>query len=205
VSNLAGRVAAAVACALLLGGCTASRPLPPGPDAEELRRYAEALSQQYWDGTGLGDTVARPEVAVVRFVRADDWSRVIASCMTAAGYEGYQAAGRGLESVAPLSGDSPAETVAMYTCLSQYPYDPAASGLVGARQLDLVYDYYARFLVPCLAVRGYDVGEVPTRKAFVENGGIGAWTPYWGVRETDQAAFRRLELECPPRPAWLRE
>jgi hypothetical protein len=197
--------AAAVAVVLMLCGCTSSHPVPPGPSEADIADYLDQLSEQHWDFADLDDSIERPRVAVVRFVKPEEWGRSIANCMNEAGYAGYRAVGGGLESTQPAAADLPGEAIAMYTCQSQFPFDPSLYGIVSGAQLELLYDYYARFLVPCLAVRGYDRGDPPSREAFLEMGAVGLWSPYWWVQEPDAAAYERLQRACPPRPAWLRE
>jgi len=47
-------------------------------------------------------------------------------------------------------------------------------------QLDALYDYYERWLVPCLAAHGGGVVEIPSREEFVDggDGAPGWWNPY---------------------------
>jgi hypothetical protein len=196
---------AVVAGALLLGGCTTSHPLPPGPTQAEIARYVDRMAADHWEFMGLGDADERPRVEVVRFVSPEDWGRSIANCMNQAGYISYRAVGGGIESTQDAPGYLPGEAVSMYTCQSQYPFEPSAFGILSGPQLDLLYDYYSRFLVPCLAFRGYIDGETPSREVFVATGAVSMWSPYWRVQEPDATAYERLQRQCPPRPAWLRE
>ena len=187
------RAVAVVGAALLLAGCTAAPMEEPltGLTADEEVLYAQSFALQ-WSGIEVPDA---PEVPVVAYVPSAGWGTVVAGCMNAAGYEQYSATRSGMSYP---SRDSDAETLALYTCIGQYPVQADFSAYANKAQLEYLYDYFRNSLVPCLAARGYIVpGAAPTREEFTEFTVQPRWNPYNALRETPTEAVRE---SCPASP-----
>ena len=187
------RAAAVVVAALLLAGCTAvpmDEPLT-GLAPEEEVLYAQSFALQ-WSGIEVPDA---PEVPVVAYVPSAGWGTVVAGCMNAAGYDQYSATRSGMSYP---SRDSEAETLALYTCIGQYPVQADFSAYANKAQLEYLYDYFRNSLVPCLAARGYIVpGTAPSREEFTELTVQPRWNPYNALRERPTEAVRE---SCPASP-----
>ena len=69
-----------------------------------------------------------------------------------------------------------AALLAFYRCVVVHPRVFTSRAFYSAAQLDYLYRYYDRWLVPCLLVHGYRIYEVPTHDEFVTS--RGAWTPF---------------------------
>jgi hypothetical protein len=184
-----------------LAGCVSPTALPDGPSQAELDLSGRKQSDEAWAMSGLAGVQSRPAVEVVAEVARDDWARVIASCMKHAGFEQYRA-----NSGMLLSREVPAElanehSLALYVCRAQYPLETSRQRLLSSAELDYVYDYYLRFLVPCLGFHGFLVDDVPTREAFLTAGGTGWWTPYSsGQPVTRRVDLTGLDSACPAFP-----
>lgn len=195
-------MAAALAAVAALSGCswTSGTAYFPQPTEAEVGAAYARFADANWEFSGLGDRVSRPEVAVVHTIDPDDWSTVMAECMIAAGYPSYLASGGGLTHESDPTAPADAEALAMFVCQSQYPYDREALGVVGVAQERYLYRYYIRWLIPCLGLRGYDVGPVPSETAYLDSDG--EWSPYSALWETLAQGDDEDELvaECQPMP-----
>jgi len=198
----AAAVVAALAAATLTG-CT-TQPVPAGPSDSDIAAYYAASSDALWQSMAFGPDVERPVIVDVQPVSREVWATRVADCMNGAGYSNYSEQGGGLSVVSADGsyGDDEAaqERLAVFTCQELYPIEAHSAGVLSTPQLRYIYRYYVRFLAPCLESRGYDLGEVPPGDAFLEQGNVGVWNPYWGAitRHTDDLAA--LQVECPPMP-----
>ncbi len=197
-------MAAAVAAVVVLSGCTA-RELPAGPTEADVAKYYEAVADAHWAGLGLGAGVERPETPSIQFSTQEDWAASVARCMNDAGFDFYSAQGGALTVTGDLSGptDTVEEKVAGYVCQLSYQPEAVDGQILSRAQLDYVYDYYLRFLIPCLGSRGERVADIPDRASFVAESGIGPWNPYWAVMTDSQDAFEESRAQCPPMPPGL--
>ena len=187
------RAVAVVGAALLLAGCTAAPMAEPltGLTADEEVLYAQSFALQ-WSGIEVPDA---PEVPVVAYVPSAGWGTVVAGCMNAAGYEQYAATRSGMSYP---SRESDAETLALYTCIGQYPVQADFSAYANKAQLEYLYDYFRNSLVPCLAARGYIVpGTAPSREEFTELTVQPRWNPYNALQKVPTEAVRE---SCPASP-----
>jgi hypothetical protein len=186
----------------VLGGCTA-RPLPPGPTDADVARYYDAIADSHWDALGFGPSVERPATPATQFSTPETWAASVARCMNDAGFDEYSAQGGSLTITEPDPNPSTEQKLASYIC--ELSYQPAAvtGQILSAAQLDYVYDYYLRFLIPCLELQGETLDDVPSREAFVAQSALGPWSPYWGIVTRDTERFERLRTECPPMPPGL--
>jgi hypothetical protein len=197
-------LATAVLAVVALAGCT-TQPLPEGPSDSDIAEYYAASSDARWQSMAFDPAVERPVVVDVQPVSLELWASRIADCMNSAGYQAYSEQGGGLsitatDSTAGTVVQSTEEKLALYACQELYPIESDATGVLSTPQLQYIYRYYVRFLLPCLESRGYDVGDVPPADAFVEQGNFGVWSPYWGDITRDTDVLAALQFECPPMP-----
>lgn len=195
-------LAIAIAACLLLGGCAAS---PVDDPADVSLHLQQRLDAAFNPGPGGTD---RPAATPVRFALPAGWGALMGRCMNSAGYAsfkydrfyGFTNGGRD----ADRTGD---EGLAWYHCTQQLPSFDTVYAEFNNADLDLLYEYYTEYLVPCLGSLGADVTEVPSREAFA-NGGEGQpgwWNPY--LRVSPPASTADVDLlfaKCEPYPDAVR-
>jgi len=194
---------------MILTGCT-SQPLPQGPSDAEVAQYYSDFSDARWEAMGFGDGIERPVIVDPQPISRDLWASRMASCMNGAGYASYSEQGGGLtvtgtdpapdQSALATAENATQERLAMYTCQELYPVVGEQGEVFSTAQLRYIYGYYVRFLVPCLESRGYTIDDVPPRDAFLEQGNIGVWNPYWGAFSQNADELAALQVACPPMP-----
>jgi len=195
----AAAVVVAALGAATLSGCT-TQPLPAGPSDADVARYYSDLSDALWDGTGLGPGVERPVIAEVQPITRDVWARRVADCMNNAGFANYAAQGGGLTSAGAQELQPVEEKLALFSCQELYPVAVSVNEVASDEQLEYVYGYYVRFLVPCLESRGYSINPVPTRASFLAQRNVGLWNPYWVDISQNSSSLAALQRACPPMP-----
>lgn len=187
------RALAALAAMLALAGCTTvpvGEPRSGLSDAEE-QLYAQSFALE-WAGI---EVPGAPAVSVVSYVPPAGWGTVIAGCMNAAGYEDYSATRSGLSYSAR---ESDAESLALYTCIGQYPVRGDFSAYANKAQLEYLYDYFRDSLIPCLAREGYLVpGTAPSKESFTAVTVLPRWNPYGALIDRPPADVRE---RCPASP-----
>jgi hypothetical protein len=186
-----------VAATLALTGCTAERALPREPTEEEVAAAIEAALDVQWEASGLDGVVDRPDVTAPE---PDPAATGLATCVSSLGMESY---GWSDDSGLVLdTGErgSDEQQLAFYECFARFPTVTVFS----AEQRDVIYDYYARSLVPCLGLHGYALRPVLTRAAFeaeYERGARGwIWSPYYSLVSPPLTVGRNADLvrACPP-------
>lgn len=203
------RPLAALAAVLALGvlaGCAAQ----PDPviDARQRAGIRAQLAGQAWQRSGLaeaqGDDVERPDVDPGPVVADHVWPSAISECMAQAG---YAVEVRGTD-VSYLSG--PGDTLAAfelsrYECQVRTPRVGAVAVYLTVAQRGEIYDYYTRFVVPCLQLAGARTTTPPERGQFVDRFFAYEWHPFDAVWSTTpgDAHAAELEQQCPPVPPWL--
>ncbi|MCB2177622.1 MAG: hypothetical protein KQH57_17570 [Actinomycetales bacterium] len=149
------------------------------------------------------DLTDPPQVGLVRWTEGlTDHAAATATCLTDAGFETDVWTGTtGVSQV-----DAPARDLAAYICEAKYTLDPALAGDWTPAQLNLLYDYWTQFYVPCLQAHG---AEVSTTEWPEKAGWVRAWNrpdrdTWWppddllaGLPEQEQAA---LTTACAPYP-----
>jgi hypothetical protein len=174
--------------AMLVLGFRFERDVPAGPGDARLEAAVRTELDRQWQLSGLQGIVVRPDYVPAPIVTDRQWNGLMLDCMDRAGVGqwGYdEGSGLFVEGARPSASDQ----LAFYWCFAAYP----RVELLSAEQLDFVYDYYQRWLIPCLEVRGYNVMNAPTRKAFVEaDPDLDQWGPY-GALERYPATFGGLE------------
>lgn len=196
------RVVAFVALVVVtMSGCSATTPPPVGPTEAELNATVRAELDRQWQFTGLDGVVPRPVLEVESIGTENGISVEFGECMSA---EGFQSWGFSSDSGLQLSGTASSDAeptveqqLAYYRCNARFPLvDTLTAG-----QLDFIYDYYQRWLIPCIESAGYPVAAPPTRKNFVtaepEYGW--RWEPYSALGEyPGDAQYAALRAECKP-------
>jgi hypothetical protein len=193
-------LAAAAASILLLAGCGA-RDVPDGPSDAQIEAAARAALDRQWRLSGLEGIVVQPDYVPKPIVTDREWSRLMLECMDHAGISqwGYdEGSGLFIEGAQPTA----SEQLAFYWCFAEYP----KVDLVSDDQLDFIYDYYARWLIPCLESRGFNVMNAPSRKAFADaDPAIGPWNPYRALEQYPDTlvAMQDLADQCAPTVAGI--
>jgi hypothetical protein len=156
--------------------------------------------QQYLEPYGLD----APNVSRIRFIDGNEWSRVMADCLTAAGFL-TASTGEGLNSTPPRGQES-AWALAAYTCSAQYPIDPHQTRPLTDEQVGHIYDYWLTVAVPCLTAAGaVGLPDPPSRQKFIDNYGSAddPWPLYWDLAMQPGEGWDELNRLCPQQPADL--
>jgi hypothetical protein len=140
-----------------------------------------------WEGTGISLSMERPTVETAEPLRMDAWTQQFFNCLTYShvAWEGMSSSdGGGIFLQMPGKTDAEkrgATELRFYECVAKHPQDMVADGtLFSDAQLDYIYDYYERWLIPCLATNHYQLrGDIPSRALFTEL--RGGWSPYWNL------------------------
>lgn len=176
--SVLGRPMLVVASSLFLGAC--SQPTQP-VTAEPLADSTSASSTQHGGAdkarlaSDLGLTEP-PEVAPVRHITPRESQEVYTGCLQDAGW-GESGPDEGIEIPA---GQQESFNLAYYVCLQQYPVEEKYTQPLTTERLGVLYDWWVQHTVPCFEQQGWDVGEIPTREAFLANP---QWLPTERVAE----------------------
>jgi hypothetical protein len=198
------RSALVVSCLLLISGCstagTAAYEPPPMTDQQVEAQAAldqEKNRQQYLEPYDLD----APNVSRIRFIDGNEWSRVMADCLTAAGFL-TASTGEGLNSTPP-KGQESAWALAAYTCSAQYPIDPHQTRPLTDEQIGHIYDYWRDDAVPCLEQAGaVGLPDPPSRQKFIDDYGSAddAWPLYWDLANQPGERWEEFTRLCPQQP-----
>ena len=204
LSVLAAVTAVAVA-ALVLSGCSAPVRKPAGPTDAEVAAYHEAVREGTWNAAGLAKSGrTRPETLEAIEVPGELFDEAIRECMADAGFDSIEYFSGPPEEGYTLM-DSSGEIyksrkarLAWYGCIATIQYDPVEFGeLASEAQLEYIYDYFARWTVPCLTLRGQTV-TMPPRESFIEDSAYRWWSPMWTVQADTQEDYEELLAACGP-------
>ena len=164
----------AAACTLSVAGCALTRDFPAGPTDAQVEATVRARLDRQWGYSGLQGIVERPAFEPKPIVTQREWGRLMLACMDRAGVGqwGYnEGSGLFTEGSRPSASDQ----LAFYWCFAEYP----TVDLLTTEQIDFIYDYYARWLIPCLEMNGYNVMNAPSRDDFAHaDPSIPRWNPY---------------------------
>lgn len=197
-----GRALVALAVLLTLTACSTVAAPEPGLSAAERAVAQDRMRDIYWEISGLPDDQRPPDPTVVT-VDPQDYASAFVSCMNEAGYDNYEASGGGYTYSWPEGGEPESATLAKYVCDASMWAD-SYGGWYNTAQISYLYDYFEQTLVPCLAVYGAQLTEVPTRQQFEDM--LGGWHPYLGIRQADHDRVfgdRQVLRDCPPMPAGM--
>lgn len=167
---------------LAVTGCSPAPP-PPSYTDEERTEFFEKRLDAAWANTGLEGVVDRPDLAAGIGDRyaADNWFS-LSTCMFDTGLDGWGLGeSRGGPRFTGASNDElpPEQQLAAYRCFAQYPVtDSFRNVLLTDDQKQYLYDYYRRWVVPCLRTHRYEINLAffPTEALLIES--IGEWNPY---------------------------
>ena len=205
LSVLAAVTAAAVA-AVVLGGCGTEVQKPAGPTDAEVAAYHEAVREGTWQAARLAKSGRTPPVVVEAIeVPVELWDEAIRECMADAGFDAieYYSTGSPEDGYTLLDRSGQAfksrkARLAWYGCIATIQYDPVEFGeLVSEAQLEYIYDYFARWTLPCLTLHGQTV-TMPPRESFVEDSAYRWWSPMWNVQTDTEEEYNVLLDACGP-------
>ena len=182
------RIVALVALASLalcgaISGCSATVAAPTGPTDDEVSALVRAELDKQWGFTGLEGVLPRPVIEVEKIGTAGGAAQGFWDCMSAKGFESWGFSGdTGLQLYAADSTQetpTPEQQLSYYECNARFPLIDTLT----TSQLNFIYDYYQRWLIPCLEHAGYSVMTPPTREAFTtEVAEFGwRWQPYSAI------------------------
>jgi hypothetical protein len=185
---------------LLLTGC-ASDATPTQGQRADVAHYVQSRLDAEWRGDGRRD---RPPAVPTRFLLPNGWGFAMKECMVASGFTAFDYdRSAGFTNALERTSRAGEEGLAWYYCGTLLPtYDTIFSDLDEA-QLDELYAYYTSWLIPCLALDGYSVLNVPTRAQFGDGGAgkPGSWNPYLTAELPASVAIASVVLEaCEPYP-----
>ena len=196
------RVTSAAASAILLGalfgvtGCSLESPAPVGPSQEQITAVVKARLDRQWRLSGLEGIIVRPRFEYRPVIGASQWAPKISECMAESGVVGWgYDASEGLF----IPGDTPttSEQLQFYWCFEKYP----TVDLLTRAQVDYIYQYYVRWLIPCLESSGYNVMNAPSRRAFRSaDPSIERWNPYRSLERYPSSPEARavIAARCSP-------
>ena len=178
--------------AVLLSAC-ASEPAPPeAPSAAEVTAYNQNLLDLTYAAEKL-DGVATPLETSTDPLPPQEWIDALSECTTDADIPGaafsWGSDGYFLQLETP---PNDRERAAFYGCVALHPRDPVASGeLLSDAQLRYLWQYYSRWLVPCLRANDEKVTvEVPTQQQFLAHRpGDLLWSPYSSLERTQPRGY----------------
>ena len=184
----------------MLVGCS---PAPAGHTEAELQEYVDLQNMSQWAIEQERYTIPleRPDVAVERFINADEFL-VVYECMADAGVpvEFGEDGGTSWTIAEDAAGST---ALAEYTCTAQYPFYPPQVRHFTDEQHAYLYDYYQDVLIPCLLMEGYEVSDAaPTRKEFDDLTTLDSfWNPYDFIDyPLDYDELEALYATCPSIP-----
>jgi hypothetical protein len=194
--------------------CTSGLAAAPGPtqsiekDRDSPRRTPvsnedfdyEAHLDALRKASGIKDP---PETGLVRVIAPDELGDVWSNCMQEQGFAVRVTFDGGLAAPQGLSPEqSEAYQLADYLCFAQYPVDQSMYQQFGNEQVEILYRYYVKELVPCLEGRGISVASAPSEVVFRENFPA-VWTPYDSVDTSSlsEGGWEALNKACPQSPS----
>ena len=195
-------IAVTAASLTVLAGC-ATPVQPSGLTPDQVDAYAAGMQDVFWMESGLDDSL-RPEVFPLEFVHVDELGKYYAECMNKRDPSGatYSADDLGMHT-ALLTGSTEV-LIADYECQSLYQSRPKDAGLYSSAELDATYDYYRDWLIPCLALQGFDIQYVPERSVLALGPGTLTWNPYEDIH-LDAAGLGHVTSQCPQYPSFLND
>jgi hypothetical protein len=170
---------------LALTGC-ATTAIPKAATAADVEAFLTRQLDAEWADTGLSDD-QRPDVSRERFISNADFTAVMSEC-TVKLTPGYHQVLSNAKTIARL---------VYYTCQAMYPVNPNEYQVLSTAQIDYLYDYYGRWVLPCLRARGYDVGATPSRAEFRLFNGL--WNPIYhsgSNADLSSETYQRVSDEC---------
>ena len=195
------RITSAVASAVLLAvcgatGCALEHRAPAGPSPDVIAAAVEARLDRQWRLSGLEGAVVRPRFQPRPVIGASQWAPEVGRCMAASGIMNW---GYDPDEGLVIPGHTPttSEQLQFYWCFERYP----TVDLLTRAQIDFIYGYYQRWLIPCLESNGYNVVGAPSRNAFGDSDrSTERWSPYDALERYPATPGERAALvsRCAP-------
>ena len=188
-------IAAAVASVGLLAGCAPQVPVPEEPSAYAVIAASEKQLQVTWDLTGLpGD---RPQSRLSPGI-GSDWQEGVTACLQVEGIglrriradgDGYRPVfGRGVEVTATMQ-------YAWFRCFAENRPTPT---IASKSQLEYLWNYYHRWVIPCVRLQGYELNKLPEKQQFMQTGSF-QWSPYGATTQLlSDEQYIELVAVCGP-------
>lgn len=170
---------------LAVTGC-ATTSIPKAATTADVEAFLTRQLDAEWDDTGLSDA-QRPDVSRVRFISNAEFTAVMSAC-TVGLTPGYGQVLSNAKTIARL---------VYYTCQAKYPVNPNEYQVLSVAQIDYLYDYYSRWVLPCVRARGFDIGPTPTRSQFRLYNGL--WNPIYHTgsnADLSQETYQTVAAEC---------
>jgi len=198
---------AVTASVALLGGCASAAPLPEPMSQAEAQQRIDESNRLRWDAMFPGELM--PTVEPVAYLEPGASWTEITDCLRDAAVEGvsFNTDDSWSRAVAGSAELEHAVDVARFVCQLTYPLDlsdPAKLGFRTDEQLEWIWNYNQKRLVPCLLQLGYRT--VPQPEEYVK-GSNSWWMPYYEMSPVpaSDAEWARIDLRCPPPPLWSPE
>jgi len=190
--------------AMLISGCSAAYPTPPGPTPQQVEDYAVTMLDATWRTADLDDSYERPQEPHGEFVDREDWDVVMSGCMSTAGYPSTSFAwgtGEGyfLADDTGANIDDPYQQFVFYGCVLRNPLDPVSSGdVMSDAQVKYRFDFFARWTIPCLEAQGITIEDVPNEDVYLSSPEYVHWSPLWSIPFATQQQYEQLVMTCGP-------
>ena len=168
-----------VASVALLCGCVGQIPEPAKPTEQD----ATAQVQQMLDATRERfDIAGAPLVAAaIRPKTYERWDAEMKKCLRASGIQdavGIGWSNEGYELLLEGGTSDSEQNEIMYRCVADDPPDGREMGMLFSdEQREYLWDYYQRWIIPCLASRRVAMLGMPTREYFMAQSDY-PWSPY---------------------------
>jgi hypothetical protein len=206
VRTTVGLVAALAASALLLSACSSPAKLPPKPNSADERTYSTSIFLLHQAANESLLNLGQPDPTPTHYLLFDtgEWGTGMAACLRKQGYVDYTGDDSGsMTWVSDETNDTGPRRLGWYECASAQPSTSTEFGLLSKSQRGYLYDYYAKWLVPCLEFNGYHVVSPPRRNQFVQDPlQSGWWSPYFAIsKPVSRVEINRLMEACPAAPA----
>lgn len=190
-------IAAVVASVVLLTGCATQLPVPGEASAYQVLAAQQLQLRATWDLTGLGGKFEQPEYRVVAR-DPDVWEQAVAACMAGSGVTLRHARsdGDGYRAVLPRGDKLTNVTQRLwYRCFAQNQPEPL---IASDSQLEYLWNYYHRWVIPCVRLEGYALNRLPSKKQFLATKSF-QWSPYGATTAilTDDQ-YLTLVAQCGP-------
>jgi hypothetical protein len=162
-------IVVAAASALLLTGCVTAVPTPMAPSDEDAASRNQRMLDLTYDGLKLEGVMRRLTTSQTH---ADGTADALFACMADAGLGDVGISygtdqGYGLASNDGSTINSTRDKVAFYRCVAEYPSGFGSDETaLSASEAAYLTDYWARWIVPCLARTGHVVFETTDAPLF---------------------------------------
>ncbi len=205
---------AIVACGLVLAsaaGCdgsptSAGRATTPVPSAQRTLSTEDqkAIDEQLASLAQAYNLRNPPKVPIVRVVPMSEATQAMIDCLNAAGFSTTLTDDKEGWTSTYGKDQKRAYDLAAYTCLAQYPADPAQSSSRMTRDQKLIaYHYLTVTLVACLKDHGYTVTDLPSEQTFLDTWDTAPWNPYDQLPAGVMTALQgQCEPNTPPKLIW---